>query len=300
MSKPPETEDGRTFPMRVVTRMTGLSADVVRVWERRHQAIEPDRTEGNARRYSAADITRLARLRDAVAAGHSISSIARLSDERLADISRDLARSVPQPVAYEAYLDAIVQLELARAEAILNRHAQLVRPRELVLEFIAPLLRDVGERWHDGRFTIPQEHAVSSQVRTLLSTLVRSASLPVGAPRIVVATPPGQRHELGAQMAAVLATERGVAPVYLGADVPWADLAPACKTAGAKVLLITALIASPESARRAENCALETLAKDVEVWVGAPAGHPFHRVDGVRGLPDFAAYEAALTHRFGV
>ncbi len=169
----------------------------------------------------------------------------------------------------------------------------------MVLEFIAPLLRDVGERWHDGRLSIAQEHAVSAQVRTLLSTLARTASLPIGAPRIVVATPPGQRHELGAQMATVLAVERGVSPVYLGSDVPWAELAPACKAAGAKVLLLTALMVSPESARRTELSELATLSKSTEVWVGAPSGHPFHRVAGVRALPDFAAYEAALTHRFG-
>jgi DNA-binding transcriptional MerR regulator len=50
--RPPSGTSSRTFPMRVVTRMTGLSADVVRVWERRYAAITPDRTDGNARRYS--------------------------------------------------------------------------------------------------------------------------------------------------------------------------------------------------------------------------------------------------------
>lgn len=286
--------------MRVVTRMTGLSADVVRVWERRHAAIEPDRTAGNARRYSAADIRRLERLRDAVAAGHSIGSIARLGEERLADLAKQRVTERPEAPVWEPYLAAIGTLELARAEAILARQAQLLGAREMVHGFVAPLLREVGDRWHAGRLSVAEEHAVSAQVRAILATLMRTTSLPPGAPRLVLATPPGQRHELGVQMAAVLAAEQGVAPVYLGADLPFEDMVPACASARAQVLTLSALIAPADiAARRAEALAVRRVAAQIELWIGGPSGHPLHRVRGVRGLVDFHAFEAALAHRFG-
>ena len=236
--RPPSGTSSRTFPMRVVTRMTGLSADVVRVWERRYAAITPDRTDGNARRYSAGDIERLTCLRDAIAAGHSIGAIAKLPDAALRALAQPAnAASVTSPTL-EPYLDAIERLDMPRAEAILARASQLLGPRQVVLELVLPLLRAVGDRWHAGDMSVAQEHAVSAQVRAHLATLIRTMVLPAGAPRMVFATPAGHRHEMGAQMAAVLAAARGVSPVYLGPDVPFEELAVACERArpGARAL----------------------------------------------------------------
>lgn len=298
--RPPEGASSRTFPMRVVTRMTGLSADVVRVWERRYAAITPDRTDGNARRYSAADIERLTCLRDAIAAGHSIGAIANLSDAALRALAQPANAAAETSPTLEPYLEAIERLDMPRAEAILARASQLLGPRQVVLELVLPLLRAVGDRWHAGDMSVAQEHAVSAQVRAHLATLIRTTVLPAGAPRMVFATPPGHRHEMGAQMAAVLAAARGVSPVYLGPDVPFEELRVACERSRASVLVLSMLAEkSDDLERRRELRGLETLAKDVEVWVGAPPGHPALSVEGVRPMSDFLAFEAALTHRHG-
>ena len=298
--RPPSGTSSRTFPMRVVTRMTGLSADVVRVWERRYAAITPDRTDGNARRYSAGDIERLTCLRDAIAAGHSIGAIAKLPDAALRALAQPAnAASVTSPTL-EPYLDAIERLDMPRAEAILARASQLLGPRQVVLELVLPLLRAVGDRWHAGDMSVAQEHAVSAQVRAHLATLIRTMVLPAGAPRMVFATPAGHRHEMGAQMAAVLAAARGVSPVYLGPDVPFEELAVACERARAQVLVLSMLVQKSDPLeRRRELKGLESLTEEVEVWVGAPAGHPALGVKGVRPMTDFLAFEAALTHRHG-
>ena len=58
MSREPRA-DASTYPMRVVTRLTGLTADTIRVWERRYGAVRPERTQGNVRRYSSSEIRRL-------------------------------------------------------------------------------------------------------------------------------------------------------------------------------------------------------------------------------------------------
>jgi DNA-binding transcriptional MerR regulator/methylmalonyl-CoA mutase cobalamin-binding subunit len=291
----------QTFPMRVVTRMTGLSADVVRVWERRYAAITPARTDGNARRYSSHDIARLTRLRDAIAAGHSIGEIAKLSDARL----RALA-AADQPVTetrsvFEPYLEAISRLDLTRAESILTRASQLLGARAMVLELVLPLLREVGERWEAGTLTVAEEHAVSAQVRGHLATLLRTTVVPAGAPRVLFATPPGHRHEMGVLMGAVLAATHGVNAVYLGADVPFEEIAAASERSRASLVVISVLVtlADPLAARR-ETRAIEALAQSREVWVGAPAGHAALGAPGVRPMTDYLAFEAALTHRVGV
>jgi DNA-binding transcriptional MerR regulator len=283
---PPDAAGSRTFPMRVVTRMTGLSADVVRVWERRYAAITPDRTDGNARRYSSADIERLTCLRDAVAAGHSISAIANLPDAALRALAQPANAATETNPTLGPYLEAIERLDMPRAEAILARASQLLGPRQVVHELVIPLLREVGERWHAGDLSI--------------ATLVRNTALPTGAPRMIFATPPGHRHEMGALMAAVLASSRGVSPVYLGPDVPFEELALACKRARAEVVVLSVLLEKSDPLeRRREVKGLEALSQDVEVWLGAPAGHPALEASGIRPMNDFLAFEAALTHRHG-
>ena len=75
------------YSMRVVTRMTGLSADTIRAWERRYGAVVPARTDGNTRRYSASDVRRLGLLKEATDRGHRIGDIAKLSEGELAEIA---------------------------------------------------------------------------------------------------------------------------------------------------------------------------------------------------------------------
>src|SRR5215210_444129 len=82
------TEAGK-YRIGTVTRLTGLSADVVRVWERRYGAIRPARSAAGTRLYSDADVSRLRRLRQAVEKGHNISQAARLSESELDQLVSD-------------------------------------------------------------------------------------------------------------------------------------------------------------------------------------------------------------------
>ena len=53
-------------PMRLVVLRTGLSPDLLRSWEKRYGAVQPDRSPGGQRMYSAADVERLSLLARAV------------------------------------------------------------------------------------------------------------------------------------------------------------------------------------------------------------------------------------------
>jgi DNA-binding transcriptional MerR regulator len=74
------------YPIRYVAQQTGLSTHLIRVWERRYQAVVPKRTDTNRRVFSDKDIERLKMLRTAVRVGHSISQIAGLSTDELTQL----------------------------------------------------------------------------------------------------------------------------------------------------------------------------------------------------------------------
>ena len=75
-------------PMAVVTRRTGLRADVIRAWERRHRAVQPRSSSGNRRLYTDDDIRRLGLIRRTVEAGWQIGQVAHLTN---ADLRENLS-----------------------------------------------------------------------------------------------------------------------------------------------------------------------------------------------------------------
>lgn len=290
------------YPMRVVSRRTGLSADLIRAWEKRYQAITPDRTDGNARRYSHAEIQRLELLRDVVALGHTIGDVASLPNETLAALVSEEAPSTQDTATEEtltAYVAAIDAWDLRESQAILSRAAALRPPDALALEVLSPILRAIGDGWAQGRLTVTQEHAASAQVRGLLATLLQTISVDRGAPKLLVAAPEGHDHELGGLMAAVLGAQVGVAPVYLGGNVPLAELESTLLRTGAEVVLLAISREVTPAELAALRGAVEILTKHASVWIGCSPGQAIETLGElarVRVLTSLPAFQTAALH----
>ena len=305
-----EDASGGMYPMRVVTRMTGLTSHTIRVWERRYQAVVPLRTAGNTRRYSSEDVRKLTLLQQATELGFPIREVASLSIDQLEEIVRKegrVDRSAEGPPSdtedpyrqlRDDYLDQIERFDFFKALETLTRASALLPARELVFEVILPILRQTGDRWEAGTFTVAHEHAVSAQARGMLDIMLRLSTPQAGSPRIVAGTPPGHGHEFGVLAGAQLAVARGFEPIYLGPDVPEDDLLLAMRRSKAGlVLLAVERSMDPGEARRFDDM-LRALGAHGEVWLGLPPEHDAAgRVDGVRYFDRFEDLDVALTER---
>jgi methanogenic corrinoid protein MtbC1 len=107
--------------------------------------------------------------------------------------------------------------------------------------FVPAFMHDIGDAWADGSLSIAEEHLASRVVKTLILETVRTAPVPAGAPRVLVATPSGDLHAVGAAMVAATATIEGWAVTYLGVDVPAADIVRAAASSGARVVALSAV-----------------------------------------------------------
>ena len=87
----PNSSSSPRYPVRLVALRTGLSAHVLRAWERRYAVVSPTRTEGGQRLYSDLDIERLLHLRRLTERGHAIGRIASLPLAELARIEDETA-----------------------------------------------------------------------------------------------------------------------------------------------------------------------------------------------------------------
>jgi methanogenic corrinoid protein MtbC1 len=202
--------------------------------------VDPARSEGGQRLYSDTDIERLSLLRKATELGRNIGQVANLDLDTLATLVReDLATQAPEvtlagvdttpsPEPYLARaLVAVEQLDPRALEDTL-RQALLSLPASTLMEqVVAPLLTVVGARWHQGMLRPSHEHLASVAARRILGALLAEAAPPHTAPGILVTTPAGQVHELGALLVAATAALEGWHVTYLGADLPAADVAEA-------------------------------------------------------------------------
>lgn len=250
-SKPPHNSVPGGHTISVVADRTGLSRDVLRVWERRYQAVEPRRTAGGQRLYSDEELQRFQLLAEATRHGRSIGSVAGLSTSDLSRmVGDDEAARAPIGAEKEPSLGVVhhevAELALAHTRALdassLDRELRRAIGRyglPMFLEDIVPaLMRRIGDEWAALRLAIPHEHLASGIVLAILLEAVRAVPETPGAPRLLVATPSGEQHVVGAALIAAAAALDGWSILFLGANVPAADLVMAAEGVRAVALSI--------------------------------------------------------------
>lgn len=239
---------------------TGLSQHTIRAWERRYAALSPDRTATNRRLYSESDMEKLILLRGAVEAGHSIGQIAGLSIGELqrlallgtspkADLDVKAAASNKSSIPYlDECLLAVEQLDAMGLEDTLRRAAAMLGVASLIDQVLLPLLNSIGERWREGEVRPAHEHVATAIVRTFLGRMLDAFQPAAQAPLLIVTTPIGQIHELGALIVAVTAASAGWRVMYMGPNLPAEEIAGAARQSGAKAVALS-IVYPPDDPR---------------------------------------------------
>lgn len=292
------------YPIRVVSRLTGLGIDTLRAWERRNGAVAPVRDQ-RGRMYTEADVARLRLLRGAVEHGHSIGRLAGLSDadlRRLATSAAETAAPASAPVQrtsldISTLVAALQKFDATAIDQQISRLATVLSPIELLRDVLMPALAQVGEDWHQGPARIAHEHLMSSTMRNILGSFLRLYARPDASTRLLFTTPAGERHEIGTLGAAMLAASSGLGVTYLGPDLPASEIVESVKTAGAHVLVLGLTARSAAKARERElSTIVLDLPKAVELWVGGRGAERHAALVGPRGLVlrDYDAYRQEL------
>lgn len=275
----------KRHPIQVVARRTGLSADVLRAWEKRYGAVAPERAAGGRRLYSDDDVERLRLLKRVTSAGRAISQVAALAPDRLAALAReDEAEEAQAPRSAasgdgspaEPYLEsarqAVRDLDSARLEATLSVAMVALPADRAMTEMVVPLMGWIGDEWSSGGLTIAHEHMASAVTRQVLGAVLAYPDVRPDAPALVAATPAGERHEFGAMMVAATCVAEGWRALYVGPDLPAADIAVAARREGVRAVALSIVSSMGAEHAVAEVGALRsTLPDDVSVLVGGGA-----------------------------
>jgi DNA-binding transcriptional MerR regulator len=291
----------QAYPIKFVSLQTGLKPYLIRSWEKRYKAVCPRRSDSNRRTFSDADIERLKLLKQAVNAGHTISQVARMSDKDLHQLvlqakpagssnrtvvsERHLAGRQSAILQSEKVLERalfyIVRLDAEGLEATLGLAAVELPRHAFLRDVVVPLFEHVGEMWRTGGLKAVNEHLLSVVVRTMLWDMLRTAVTPANAPRIVIATPSGHWHELGALASALVAAESGWRTDYFGPNLPYDEIAYAAAKVKAKAIALGICHGLNEHRLMTELRNLRrTVGQKVPIYLGGVG------LNRVRGLAD--------------
>ena len=274
------SDNRKIHPIGYVARQTGLSAHLIRAWEKRYAAVQPDRTTTGRRLYSESDIEHLQLLRQASNRGHRIAQLCGLDAATLLEIAgkRSLAASptarrqaeISTPKEFlDACLSAVFDLDEQALESALNRAAVTLTRPVLFEEVVLPLAVKIGENWADGKLKIINEHMASSVLVSFLREMLSAFRPLTSMPRMVVATPVNHWHELGALITANVAADTGWAVFYFGPNLPAEEIAAAAvyKAAAAVALSVVYHDADQQTLREIKRLR-HYLTEDVAIIIG--------------------------------
>ncbi|MDQ6930015.1 MAG: MerR family transcriptional regulator [Candidatus Eremiobacteraeota bacterium] len=269
--------------IQTVAKLTELSIDVLRAWERRYAAVAPERAGTGERLYTEQDVLRLRLLRDAVSQGNRISAVAKLGTQELEALT--VASPNAQKINRAAvermlgHIEAFDSVALAKDIDFLGASRSAVSFAD---DLIGPLFRQIGNWWEQRRLSVTQEHLASSVVTGILSAMTSRVDNPGGA-RILAATLSYEQHTIGAALAAYVAATSGRHAVFAGGGMSVPDLIQMCADLNVEGIAISAVMPDPRAI--ASLRLLSDALPKTRLWIGgvsAPAGTKWRQIFSMR------------------
>jgi|SRR5271157_349290 len=235
MAKLIDFPDEPKYTIKTVSNQTGIRTVTLRAWERRHELLNPHRSENRYRLYSEREVAILRWIKNRVDNGIPISSAANELHMMVKEgVWPEAVPSLPgtQPIANvappEQYARQLYQLLIRHDESLagdLLREAHSFFDLGTICnEIITPAMVQIGEAWYRGDIRITTEHFASAYIRGRLLSMLQAYPVLKNAPYVLCGCAPTEQHEIGALMLSVMLRSKGFRVEFLGPDVPIDDL----------------------------------------------------------------------------
>jgi len=288
------------FNIAAVERDTGLSKDVLRMWERRYGFPVPERDANGERLYPAPQVERLRLIKRLMDQGHRPGRLIAMPTEELTTLvpRRSPDREMTPPAAaadLNELLALIRQHDAAGYQQAMHQRLARQGLQGFVQYTVAPLTQLVGEAWEDGRIEVFEEHLFTELTKRLLRQVI--SNLPAGlGPRVLLTSVPDELHVLGLLMVEALLTLEGAACIPLGTQMPLLEIARAAEAHRADIVALSFSIAFPQRQIPALLQQLRMLLPaHVALWVGGRGTQRVTPPEGIALLTSLAGAGQALT-----
>jgi methanogenic corrinoid protein MtbC1 len=246
--------DDPKFNIKAVSNKTGIQAVTLRAWERRYRVLSPHRAENGYRLFSERDIALLIWLKTQVESGISISSAVlefRKGSSKGTWPEAILTTHITLPSKHSAIpasevsqklYEFLIQHDEGKADEVFSEALSSFELTPLFETVISPVLTEIGEAWYNGKILIATEHFASSFFRAKLLAIYQSLPLKQSSAKVMVGGAPGELHEIGPLMMAILLRNSGYNVEYLGPDLPLDDLVLYAAGERPKMIILSATL----------------------------------------------------------
>lgn len=257
-----------------LSRATGIPVETLRTWEGRYGFPTPERKRSGHRVYPLTAVPHLKLVAEALRRGHRAGDVVGASEAALeallvATTPRATSPSPPPlPVSPARSTEAPAADRIAAALALVRSYdavgfahelnAQWIArsPLAFLTDYLTPLTHAIGEAWATGELDVRHEHFFSARISDFLSAVRQPYDANAQGPLAVLATLEGEAHTLGLQMCALVLAMSGYRVLYLGSELPPAEIVQAMREQGAPILGVS--VALSES-NRSTGAALRKL-----------------------------------------
>ena len=218
-----------TFSIKNLENLSGIKAHTLRIWEKRYNLLEPERTYTNIRRYSLDSLKRLLNVTLLYNHGFKISKIASLNEEEIPELVRSIAlKSNSEQVAINAFKLSMINFDYDLFDTNYNEILQHHDFQYVFLNVFMPLMRELGILWQTGAISPSHEHFITNLIKQkihLQTELLQRKKPKRGEhPLFVIFLPENEIHELGVLYLNYLILNSGFRTIFLGQSLQTTSL----------------------------------------------------------------------------
>jgi DNA-binding transcriptional MerR regulator len=213
-----------TFSIKDLENLTGVKAHTIRIWEKRYNLLQPERTETNIRYYSLVNLQKLLNIRYLNSNGFKISKIASLHGHEIPKLVKEVAQNdQTNNQAIGAFKLAMINFDQKLFYDTYNRLISEKSFIDMFYQDFIPLLTEIGMLWQTDTISPAHEHFLTSLIRQkiLLNTeKLQSQNNQKSNKVFVLYLPSNEVHELALMVMNYQIIANGHKSIFLGQSVP--------------------------------------------------------------------------------
>lgn len=220
-----------SYSIKELETLSGIKAHTIRIWERRHGLIEPQRTSTNIRYYSDEDLKKIINVSLLNNNGLKISKIAGMSEDELTTEVVNLTSNHKETSLFiDQLIINMIDLQEEQFEKLLSHLIMKFGFERTITEIVYPFLEKIGILWQTGNISPAQEHFISNLVRQKIIVAIDSLPFPSQeAEKVVLFLPENELHEIGLLFFHYIIRKEGFRTYYLGQHMPYVDTKKICE-----------------------------------------------------------------------
>ncbi len=237
------------LPITAVERETGVSKELLRMWERRYGFPKPLRDTMGDRVYSLDQVARLRVMRRLIDAGFRPGKLAGFETEEMERMlqAQNKARHEVVPGLEEELLRLLKTREPAEVREYVSHQLIRLGLERFVLDFLQHAQAIIGDAWLRGQIDVHEEHLFTDQVQTQIRHAIGNLRDATRAPRILLTTPSEEPHTMGILMVESLLRLDDVDAVCYGAEMPYQEVVQAVRKHKMDIVALSFSAAYPAS-----------------------------------------------------